>query len=99
MDCKEIVEKDVLERYLHDELSDPEQDAFEHHYFECKDCFEHLQIARAIQEISPRGVGPRPYGNGSIFPVALSALGSGSCGDRSYLGCFCWNSAISQGTK
>jgi tetratricopeptide (TPR) repeat protein len=57
MDCKEIVEKDVLERYLHDELSDPEQDAFEHHYFECKDCFEHLQIARAIQEISPREQG------------------------------------------
>jgi TolA-binding protein len=57
MDCNEIHEQDVLEHYLLGELNDSQQDAFEQHYFECKDCFEDLQVARAIQEFVPRQPG------------------------------------------
>jgi tetratricopeptide (TPR) repeat protein len=50
MDCREINEQDIIERYLSGELSDAERQAFEDHYFGCADCFEHLKIARALQE-------------------------------------------------
>jgi tetratricopeptide (TPR) repeat protein len=50
MNCTEIADQEVLERYLLRQLSEAEQDAFEQHYFECNSCFEQLQIARAIQE-------------------------------------------------
>jgi hypothetical protein len=49
MNCIEISEQEVLERYLLNQLSDSEQDTFEQHYFECSSCFEQLQIARTIQ--------------------------------------------------
>ena len=50
MDCTEIIEQDVVERYLLYDLNESEQDTFERHYFECKDCFERLCAARAVQE-------------------------------------------------
>lgn len=50
MDCTDIAEQDVLERYLLHELTESEQDAFEEHYFECKDCFERVSAAKAVQE-------------------------------------------------
>ena len=50
MNCTEIAEQDVLERYLLKQLSEAERDAFEQHYFECNGCFERLQLAGAIQE-------------------------------------------------
>jgi len=49
MNCTEINEQDLLERYLLRQLSETEQDGFEQHYFECSSCFDQLQIARAIQ--------------------------------------------------
>ena len=49
MDCKQIAEQDVLERYLLDQLTEQERDDFEHHYFECGACFSQLQTALAVQ--------------------------------------------------
>lgn len=49
MDCKELKQADIIEKYLLAELSEAEQDAFERHYFECADCFAELQTYRALQ--------------------------------------------------
>jgi len=52
MDCNDINEQDAIERYLTDELSEPDRQSFEDHYFGCADCFERLKIARALQRRS-----------------------------------------------
>ncbi len=49
MDCKQIEEKDVLERYLLNQLSECELEEFERHYFECGACFSQLQATLTIQ--------------------------------------------------
>src|SRR5437667_1484730 len=49
MDCEEVKHADIIKKYLLAELSEPEQDAFEQHYFECADCFDELQTYRALQ--------------------------------------------------
>jgi TolA-binding protein len=49
MNCKEVEERDILEGYLLDRLSDPEREEFEKHYFECCSCFAQLQTGLAVQ--------------------------------------------------
>lgn len=49
MDCKQVTKQDVLERYLLDQLTEPERDQFEQHYFECESCFSQLQTALTVQ--------------------------------------------------
>jgi len=49
MNCKEVEEQDIPERYLLDRLTDPEREEFEKHYFECGSCFSRLQTGFAIQ--------------------------------------------------
>ena len=49
MDCKQIAEQDVLERYLLNQVNEQERDDFERHYFECGACFSQLQTALAVQ--------------------------------------------------
>jgi len=49
MDCKQIAEQDVLERYLLDQLTEHERDEFEQHYFECGACFSQLPTALTVQ--------------------------------------------------
>jgi TolA-binding protein len=48
MNCREVEEQDILERYTLDRLTDSERDAFEQHYFECDSCFEQVQTELAI---------------------------------------------------
>jgi tetratricopeptide (TPR) repeat protein len=50
MNCKEVDEQDVLERYLLERLTEQERDEFEKHYFECGPCFVQLQTALTLQE-------------------------------------------------
>src|SRR5215467_3585771 len=50
MNCREVEEQDILERYVLDRLTDSERDAFEQHYFECDSCFSQLQTGLALQE-------------------------------------------------
>lgn len=49
MNCKEIEERNVLEEYLLDRLTESERDEFERHYFECELCFSQLQTGLALQ--------------------------------------------------
>jgi hypothetical protein len=49
MNCKEVEEREILERYLLDRLTEPEREEFEKHYFECGTCFFQLQTGLALQ--------------------------------------------------
>jgi len=49
MNCKEAEERDILEGYLLDRLSEAERDEFELHYFECESCFSKLQSGLMVQ--------------------------------------------------
>ena len=49
MKCKEAEERDILEGYLLDRLSEAERDEFELHYFECESCFSRLQSGLMVQ--------------------------------------------------
>jgi tetratricopeptide (TPR) repeat protein len=48
MDCERITNDEITEKYLRNELSEADQEAFEQHYFECARCFEGLQALRAL---------------------------------------------------
>jgi TolA-binding protein len=50
MTCREVEERDILEQYVLNRLSDSEREEFEQHYFECDSCSEQLRIGLAIQE-------------------------------------------------
>ncbi len=50
MNCQEVEERDILEGYLLNRLSEAERDEFELHYFECKSCFSQLEAGRMVQE-------------------------------------------------
>jgi TolA-binding protein len=49
MNCREVEERDIPERYLLDRLTEPEREEFEKHYFECASCFSQLQTGLAVQ--------------------------------------------------
>jgi PadR family transcriptional regulator, regulatory protein PadR len=49
MNCKQVEERDILEGYLLDRLSEAERDEFELHYFECESCFSQLETERMVQ--------------------------------------------------
>ena len=50
MICREVEDYDILERYVLGQLTDPERDEFEQHYFDCDSCFSQLQSGLALQE-------------------------------------------------
>jgi TolA-binding protein len=49
MNCREVEEQDISERYLLDRLSELEREEFEKHYFECASCFSQVQTGLALQ--------------------------------------------------
>ena len=49
MTCDEVVNGEIVEKYVLDDLRDETRNAFERHYFECGRCFELLQTYQAIQ--------------------------------------------------
>jgi TolA-binding protein len=50
MNCREVEEQDITERYLLGQLAEPEREEFEKHYFECESCFSQVQTGLALQE-------------------------------------------------
>lgn len=48
MYCEHVLQDDVAIAYLRGELGEAERDVYEQHYFECADCFERLQVMRAL---------------------------------------------------
>lgn len=49
MNCEEVEERNILEDYLLDRLTEPKREEFEQHYFECGTCFAQLQTGLAMQ--------------------------------------------------
>lgn len=49
MNCEEVEEREILEEYLLDRLTEPDREEFEKHYFECASCFSQLQTRLAVQ--------------------------------------------------
>jgi TolA-binding protein len=49
MNCKEVEEREILEEYLLDRLTEPDREEFEKHYFECASCFSQLRTRLAVQ--------------------------------------------------
>jgi TolA-binding protein len=50
MNCREVAEQDILERYLLGRLTDTELEEFEQHYFECDACSSQLETELTVQE-------------------------------------------------
>ena len=50
MDCRQVQQQEIIERYLLGQLDESEQDAFEQHYFECPHCLKGLDTYRALRE-------------------------------------------------
>ena len=48
MNCPEVEEQEIIERYLASKLSDEEAEAFEEHYLGCKRCFNELRLRHAV---------------------------------------------------
>jgi tetratricopeptide (TPR) repeat protein len=69
MDCRETEERDIVERYLLDRLSESERDEFEQHYFECASCFSRLQIGLTVQAELRHQLMPAPAGGGFLRRV------------------------------
>ena len=49
MNCEQVSQQEIAERYLLGQLSETDQEAYELHYFECARCFEELQTHQALQ--------------------------------------------------
>jgi tetratricopeptide (TPR) repeat protein len=49
--CERVLQDDLAIAYLRGELGEAERDVFEQHYFECADCFERLQVLRALPAV------------------------------------------------
>lgn len=47
MNCQQVEEQEVIERYLAEKLSGQESAAFEEHFLGCKQCFEELRLHHA----------------------------------------------------
>jgi TolA-binding protein len=52
--CERVLQEDIAVAYLRGDLPEAERDAFEQHTFECADCFERLQVVRALQAVLRR---------------------------------------------
>jgi len=85
---REIEDREIIERYVRNQLSAEERRAFEEHFFGCEECFEKLQAterftagirdagSRGLLEESPSTeVGPARTWRGWMFP----ALAASSC--------------------
>ena len=47
MNCQQVQDDNLIERYITEKLSQTEAEAFEKHYLECKHCFEQLGLFHA----------------------------------------------------
>jgi anti-sigma factor RsiW len=86
MSCDEIAAHAVAERYLLAELSEPDRDAYEHHYFSCERCFQELTTLGALRNeltaAGPPAIGSSPPSQRGLWPgwlgvAAVLVLGAG----------------------
>ena len=50
LDCHAVAREQIAERYVTGELSDPDREAFEEHYFHCERCFDELKTVQLIAD-------------------------------------------------
>src|SRR6185436_20143281 len=55
MTHQQAIDGMASERYLLDEMSEPERFEFEAHYFDCPECAEDVRLAHLIREDAQRG--------------------------------------------
>ena len=48
MDHQEAVRRGAIEKYLLDEISQPEREEFEMHFFDCRECAEEMRTTAAF---------------------------------------------------
>ena len=64
MNCGQVQNGDIIERYLSAKLTGAERKQFESHYFECDECFAQLESTRAagqvLRETGPVAIRTRP---------------------------------------
>jgi len=70
MNCKEVEEREILEEYLLDRLTEPDREEFEKHFFECASCFSQLQTRLAVQAELQRHPAMPARARGAGFRVA-----------------------------
>ena len=57
-----IAAEGIAERYLLGQLNEPEQAAFERHYFDCESCFSELKTLEAMRaEVRDTAATPTPH--------------------------------------
>lgn len=50
MNCKEVEEREILDGYLLNRLTEAEREEYERHFFECEVCLSKVQTGLALQE-------------------------------------------------
>lgn len=57
---QQIEEREIIERYVRDQLAPEEKRAFEEHFFSCEECFDKVQVTErfvaGIQDAAGRGM-------------------------------------------
>jgi hypothetical protein len=77
MDCHEIENGDLAEKYILGQLDPDKQQSYEEHYFHCSNCFEDLQLRQTMQsELSkmPPGKSAAQARHGGIHWVRWGAV-------------------------
>ena len=64
LSCDQIAAHAFAERYLLGELSEPERDAYERHYFDCERCFHELTTVGAVRIIQSLQHNPQTVAKG-----------------------------------
>ena len=68
----EAISSLASERYLLDEMSDQEREAFEAHYFECPDCADDVTIGARLQDGVRAGLLQSPVARVATFTPAAN---------------------------
>jgi hypothetical protein len=80
MNHVEAVKTLAIERYLLEEMTQEERDAFEEHYFSCAECGEDARLAATMREgvrsgLAGDGTGVRAGERARVLPMRPSAAG------------------------
>ena len=76
MNCAHVQAEEVIERYVLDQLSEDDRDAFEKHYFDCEECFDRVRTISDLQAELRRSASTirrEPARSRSAVPWVLAA--------------------------
>ena len=72
MDHQQAIASHAVERYLLDEMSDADRDAFEEHYFSCPTCAEDVRVAAVMRDGVKAGLlaARSPERSAAVLPIS-----------------------------